>query len=1125
LLSSVISGRSKFFLRLLTEIILKIEQSELLNNISITGFLSSMLYYLLMRIFYNLWTLYFCVVVSVLTPTTVYSFKVEQRLINPGAKMLSFKHLTSDDGLTINSVTAIAQDKNGYIWIGTLAGLNRYDAYAVKQYYNEPNNSSSLSNNIIRDILVDSKQQIWVATEDGLNRYDTATDSFIVYRHSTTDNSSINNSSVTSLFEDSKGQIWIGNRGGIARYISATDSFISYRHDPADPVNSMRPGNVKSFFEDSDGMIWVGTISGSNSQHRGLSIFDPINGGFIHFHHDPNDDTSLQAGSLNSIFTSADGKIWVTSSRNGLSEYLPATQTFRRITTLIDTSDNLATTAAFTEKMKDTLVDANGNIWIATYGGGLLLFDHKQDSFVNYTANGTVSGSLNSNRIKTIFQDRDGLIWLGTIEGGVNILNYKGNKFNHIHPKLAIKHLINSNISSILELENGLIVIGTYGQGLLIYDPETNSFSSEYSETIDGFNSKRASDILVLEQQKLLVASIEGLYTIDLTTKEKHYIPIHEVKSPNKTIRIVRIFRAKDGNIWLSSGAQGIFSLDLNTLEVTSYPYADNNDDLNEKALSSYAPKNILEDKQGYLWISTKRGLSRYDRKNKTFKHYFHDANDASSIPENQLHTLHIDVNNQLWLASANGLILFDRENEKFTRFSVTDGLTSNTVYCIAESGEYLWLGTSNGLTRWHATEYTASRFYNEDGLQSKEFNPNTCYSAKNNKLIFGGVNGFNFFDPNDIDNQYTASPVIISEIKLDDMIIALQKNTVIEVPYDNQVIQLEFRAVDYLSPERISYQIKMVNFDQQWRNLEKKNNTIYTNMDSGNYIFKVRSINRFGIVGDESSVTFNKSSHPLLSLWAIGGYLILLIIAIYLYRSSFLRQLALQKDIASRERQLSIELRKLSVHLQEAREEERSSVARELHDELAQILVAIKLEVSWVQSTLENEENTTILPRIPEIIQIIDASMSSVRTIAMGLRPSVLDDIGLIPAIKWYLSEVSSRANIKSSFRSNCEDIQLSKDLSINIYRIVQETITNVIKHANCKTLKLSAMLNNNEFQLRVADDGIGISHEDINKTGHFGLIGIRERVANFNGELEIRSNKPSGMVITITFPFPSKQ
>jgi len=177
------------------------------------------------------------------------------------------------------------------------------------------------------------------------------------------------------------------------------------------------------------------------------------------------------------------------------------------------------------------------------------------------------------------------------------------------------------------------------------------------------------------------------------------------------------------------------------------------------------------------------------------------------------------------------------------------------------------------------------------------------------------------------------------------------------------------------------------------------------------------------------------------------------------------------------------------------------------------------------VQSTLENEENTTILPRIPEIIQIIDASMSSVRTIAMGLRPSVLDDIGLIPAIKWYLSEVSSRANIKSSFRSNCEDIQLSKDLSINIYRIVQETITNVIKHANCKTLKLSAMLNNNEFQLRVADDGIGISHEDINKTGHFGLIGIRERVANFNGELEIRSNKPSGMVITITFPFPSKQ
>ena len=359
-----------------------------------------------------------------------------------------------------------------------------------------------------------------------------------------------------------------------------------------------------------------------------------------------------------------------------------------------------------------------------------------------------------------------------------------------------------------------------------------------------------------------------------------------------------------------------------------------------------------------------------------------------------------------------------------------------------------------------------------------------------------------------------------ITKVMIDNQAVNNHPVKQITIPYDSHVLQIEFRALDYFAPKRLKYQIKLKGFDTDWRDIGNTNNTIYTNMDAGSYAFQVRATNHLGIMSSEASIAFIKQSHPLLSLTAILSYVVLAILLLTFYIKYHRKQLAQHKNIAHKESQLSHELRQLSIHLQKAREDERSNLARELHDELAQVLVAIKLEISWIQSNLERNEIEKVLSRMPEVDQTVDACVNSVRDIAMGLRPSVLDDMGLVPALDWYLENTCKRARLRVTFSTNCETIRLSKDLAINIYRIVQETITNTIKHASAKNVSMSCSLKKNIFQIEIKDDGVGIKQPNMNKPGHYGLLGIRERVAAYEGYVTVKPNQPTGLVVTVTIP-----
>jgi signal transduction histidine kinase len=371
--------------------------------------------------------------------------------------------------------------------------------------------------------------------------------------------------------------------------------------------------------------------------------------------------------------------------------------------------------------------------------------------------------------------------------------------------------------------------------------------------------------------------------------------------------------------------------------------------------------------------------------------------------------------------------------------------------------------------------------------------------------------------------SQQSQSLLTIAEMNVDGRIYDLTGNNIV-LPYNSKLIEIHYQyQYQNLQQEQqqipVNYRIRLEGFEQNWRDNQHASKATFTNLAAGDYRFTVRALSDGRAVA-EASIEFSREAHPLLSSAAYFLYFSFLVIWLVFYTSNHQRQLNAHKVAAEREHTLASELRSLSLHLDKTREEERATVARELHDELAQVLVAIKLEMNWIHTTLERNDSLAVISRMPDINKTIETCVNSVKNIAMGLRPSVLDDMGLIPAISWYVDNTSKRANLQAEFYTNCEELKVSKHLAINIYRMVQETISNVIKHSGASKVVVSAVLDINEFTLKVADNGCGINDANLEKLGHYGLIGLRERVASFDGKVSIQNKPASGLAIEIVIP-----
>ena len=814
------------------------------------------------------------------------------------AEQPRFVNITQDQGLSDSTVLAIAEDPRGFMWFGTEDGLNRYDGYECVVYRYDDENSRSLSQNLVAALLVDREGILWVGTSGGLNRYDPDSDSFIRYETISPDSTGRSSPAVHSLYEDRSGDLWIGGDNGLSRFDRQTGNFERFSHPGAQRVNAI--------LEDREGRLWIG---GDGS---GLDLFDPQSGAFEHRSRAPD----IEGGSdrdVYALYEDSDGYVWV-ASHGGLDRYDVQSDSFIRFRRDSDDPQSLGS-----NHVDAILETRQGLLWIGTDGGGLDLLDRKTLTFSHVRHQAYDPAGLPSDVVRTIYEDSKGDIWVGTFKGGIAYFNASHAVFtNYRHRPGDVNSLVNDEVWSFFEEDDGRLWIGTQ-DGLSLFDPRNKSFRNWRHDPNDP-DSLSAKAVLT-------------------------------------------VFRDSKSRLWAGTYFGGLNRLtsELGAGRATFVHYQPDPDD--SGSLSNPHVWDVLEDSTGQLWVATFGGLNRFDDELETFEHYVHDPDDATSLAGNLVWQVYEDSGGTLWLATVGGVSAYDREWDHFrsyargtnvltvlegrgvlwlgtdgrglqrldptsgalTVFNTDDGLASDLVNGILEDDEgILWLSTYGGLSKFDPANRTVSNYSRSDGILSLPLNKGSYLETHGGEILLGGHRGFTRFDPAAVRDNPHIPPVVLTDFQIFNKEVAfggpeavLERHITeaeeIRLRYDQSVITFTFAALDFRAPEQNRYAYRLEPFDDEWQHVGAKRTATYTNLDPGDYVFRVKASNNSGLWNDRGTAIRLMVSPPVwMTWWAYTLYGLAFAAVVLAYGRSHRKELRREREAADRERAVNAQLREI---------------------------------------------------------------------------------------------------------------------------------------------------------------------------------------------------------------------
>ncbi|MBK5272791.1 MAG: hypothetical protein JJE22_17465 [Bacteroidia bacterium] len=765
---------------------------------------------------------------------------------------IRFEHLGTNMGLSQSNVISILQDSHGFMWFGTRDGLNKYDGYKFTVYKYDADDTNSLSQNTIQDIAEDSDGNLWIGTwGGGLNMFDRKKGKF-VHHHLDTKNPKILGSKlINSLLCDSDGNMWIGTEGqGLQMFDKKNNKFISYIHSDSDP-KSLGDDVVKDIVEDSQHNLWLGTNSG------GLDLFDKKTKTFRHFQHDEKNNKSLSSNADWNLFIDSRDQLWIGTRGGGVDLF------DRRKEAFIHFVNNPADINTIQSNVIRAInEDAQGNIWIGTENGGLGILNTQTRMVDNYLQDDADNTSISNNSIWSICKDNKGNMWVGTFSAGINFVSQDANKFIHYRHNSSPFSLNNNNVLSILEDSKQNLWIGTDGGGMNLFDAKKGTFSHYMHEESDP-NSICGNYVLKLfedSEGNLWIGTWGGGITV--FNKEKNTFKHFKSDPANPKglggNNVWTISEDIDKNIWIGL-YNSTSALDMYDRKTNSFVHY-KEDVTDHSSLSSNTINTILPDRKGNLWIGTNGGgLDLYNKATKTFSHINKET--KNSISNNDINCLAEDRNGNLWIGTGLGLNRMDGKTGRITSYFIKDGLPSNTIAGILtdEKGN-LWISTFNGLSRFDPTNKLFKNFGINDGLQSNEFKMNSCFKSHTGRMYFGGINGFNGFDPDSIKEKVFEPPLVFTNFQIFNKQIPISTDNIksplktnitdtkeITLSYNQSVISFEFASLNYIDQDKKRYSYILEGFDKDWNNVGVQHTATYTNLDAGKYTLKVRGLNNAG--------------------------------------------------------------------------------------------------------------------------------------------------------------------------------------------------------------------------------------------------------------------------------------
>ena len=866
---------------------------------------------------------------------------------------LRFEHLSVEDGLAQESVLAIVQDPDGFMWFGTQSGLSRYDGYRFTNYRNVVGDAKTLINNWVRVLYVDRKGRLWIGTDGGLDRYEPSTGTFTHFLPDESAKRGNGNRHIRAIVDDGKDGLWLATADGLQHFDIASGRFAIWHHVPGVP-DSLASDKLTSLALGRDGRLWIGTSAGLDSLAPDL----------MRFRHHPSPQGS-KFDVIQALLVDAGEHLWV-GSMGGL-ERLPIGQQgeLRRF------GPEQGMPAG---EISVLYQDAERQVWVGSHDRGLYRWVPGQNRFENHPHRITDGHSLGDNQVSALYGDRVGTFWVGTWYGGVSRADMGSGGFARIvRGSDSVIALEDNKVRGIVDDGQGKLWLATNG-GLHHFDPASGEDKAyRLAPLAAGVSGDAMATAAALDRDGTVwIGARNGLAHLDPKTgKITRRLLAREEDVDANFVRNLLV--ARDGILWIASRG-GLHRLGRDG-KLSTYRHDPNS----SSSLADNAVRPMLEDRQGRFWVGTFDGLDLFDRATGRFRHFRHNPADPNSLSHDEVHYLLEDRRGTLWVGTAVGLnkmVIGADGTPRFQRYTARDGIADDVVAALQEDLDgFIWVSSSSGLHRLDPLSGGWRNYNSADGTIEGAYFDASALRAPDGTLYFGGNNGITAFNPRALHDNLIAPRAVITGLQIfgqpaEDIRPGLLPGPIerlsgITLPAADSVFSLEFSALHFAAPGRNRFAYRLAGFDQDWIGVDAgKRFATYTNLDPGKYVFQVRAANKDGVWSDSAATLQVTVLPPYWKTWwfrVLGGVLVLGIgYALFRVRVDGLRRQKdlLEHQVGARTEKIEQQNRLLERQTEELREQQRQ--VRRRTDELALANAALQENEERLYQAKQRAEDAT---------------------------------------------------------------------------------------------------------------------------------------------------------------------